>query len=507
MHLMEYRFDDCDFIQVRDYVRRVLSLPVGDLAGNDDEADFSPSSCLEERLAARNVFQALLLRETLRYAQSMVPGHKARLSTEDISWRTIGQLEDIRHIPVSDRTFLLENYHNLIAPNVPIDSFRSTSGTSLSTKGKSENQSRRLIIPANSEESEFCNLIHRRANSDLSSNEQKSITLDLRYPARRIVGHLNGHDNGNEIIIPVPLILHYSTYSGGYDSFDHLFKILFEEFDIPGIASRASSIIALPAFMLRIIAQEAETRGIDLRKTEIAQISAAGYLMSEIEQVWVEKTWGARVHTSLSCAESNGMAFRCPKDRKLYHSSVAQIVEVLHPETHLPVAVGEDGLFCVTTLLPFQSVMPFIRYFNGDIVRRGPDVCSCGYVGQSVAFVGRIGRSVDLSNWLEPTAQRRFLGEGDCYEILDRCLGLPRGIQRKFRLDLDAHPREAAVTAVVEVNCGMPEPQAAELRTDFAEGCANLDLNWLAAVRERRISFNLNMRLPGDREDYYVIGT
>jgi phenylacetate-coenzyme A ligase PaaK-like adenylate-forming protein len=64
-----------------------------------------------------------------------------------------------------------------------------------------------------------------------------------------------------------------------------------------------------------------------------------------------------------------------------YHLREADLyLEVIDPESGVPLPAGESGEIVVTTLT--RQGMPFIRYRTGDLSRLLPDRCPCGTVLQ-----------------------------------------------------------------------------------------------------------------------------
>ena len=68
------------------------------------------------------------------------------------------------------------------------------------------------------------------------------------------------------------------------------------------------------------------------------------------------------------------------------------LIEVLHPETRLPVEEGEIGELVVTTLM--ERAMPLIRFRTEDLVRFTTKRCACGRTHGRVWTVGRLGDGV-----------------------------------------------------------------------------------------------------------------
>lgn len=80
-----------------------------------------------------------------------------------------------------------------------------------------------------------------------------------------------------------------------------------------------------------------------------------------------------------------------------YHLREADLfVEVIEPESGLPLPDGEPGEVVFTTLT--RHGMPLIRYRTGDLARFLPEPCPCGTVLRRLERItGRLGNSVRLA--------------------------------------------------------------------------------------------------------------
>jgi phenylacetate-CoA ligase len=117
----------------------------------------------------------------------------------------------------------------------------------------------------------------------------------------------------------------------------------------------------------------------------------------------LRRLWSAPVYEVYASHEFSMIAWECPKAGGLHVCDDSVLVEVMQGDR--PAAVGERGEVVVTALHAYA--MPFIRYRLGDVVRRGPDTCSCG---QPFSKIGSIqGRMLDYfrlpgGRWLHPYA-------------------------------------------------------------------------------------------------------
>jgi phenylacetate-CoA ligase len=115
------------------------------------------------------------------------------------------------------------------------------------------------------------------------------------------------------------------------------------------------------------LANLAESMGVDLAACGVRDIMCSAEPLSEAKRGKLERGWGASVHDTFGMTEAGMMGaedgtiagFRTWTD--MYH------VEVVHPETHAPVAEGEVGALVVTPLW-MNNCTPFLRWLSGDLV-------------------------------------------------------------------------------------------------------------------------------------------
>jgi phenylacetate-CoA ligase len=108
----------------------------------------------------------------------------------------------------------------------------------------------------------------------------------------------------------------------------------------------------------------------------------------------IEEMFGVKAYNSFGLSEMNGpgVAFECQYQNGLHIWEDCYIVEIIDPETLLPVPDGETGELVMTTL--DREAMPLIRYRTRDLTRIIPGPCACG---RTHARLDRItGRSDDM---------------------------------------------------------------------------------------------------------------
>ena len=121
----------------------------------------------------------------------------------------------------------------------------------------------------------------------------------------------------------------------------------------------------------------AEVAGVDLAASAVETVVCSAEPLSQAKREKLGRAWGARVRDTFGMTEAGMMG---AEDAILEENNRADgrgggfriwtdmyFVEVVHPETHAPVAEGEVGALVVTPLW-MNNVTPFLRWLSGDLV-------------------------------------------------------------------------------------------------------------------------------------------
>ena len=125
-----------------------------------------------------------------------------------------------------------------------------------------------------------------------------------------------------------------------------------------------------PTYALRL-AEVARLEGIDLSQAKLKTIIVAGEPGGSIPATRerIESAWpNAKVFDHHGMTEVGPVTHEWPHEKNnLQIIDAAYLAEIIHPETHAPVANGEEGELILTTLT--RTAMPLLRYRTGDLVR------------------------------------------------------------------------------------------------------------------------------------------
>lgn len=158
---------------------------------------------------------------------------------------------------------------------------------------------------------------------------------------------------------------------------------------------QATAIWTTPSYAW-YLGETALKEGIDPRRDlAVKRIFVAGEPGGSIPETRdrIESLWGASVYDYYGLSDIFGScAGMCEEKDGLHWAEDHILVEVIDPESGLPVKEGERGEMVLTTLK--KRARPLIRFRTGDIVSFTSEPCRCGRTSQRL--LGVHGRLDDM---------------------------------------------------------------------------------------------------------------
>lgn len=151
---------------------------------------------------------------------------------------------------------------------------------------------------------------------------------------------------------------------------------------------------AIPSYALRL-ADVFHSEGIDPKKeTKITTLLIGAEPHTEEQRRKIESILGVKAYNSFGMTEMSGpgVAFECKEQNGMHLWEDSYLMEVINPETLLPVKDGEIGELVLTTL--DREGMPLIRYRTRDLTRILTGPCPCGRTHRRIDRIK--GRSDDM---------------------------------------------------------------------------------------------------------------
>jgi phenylacetate-CoA ligase len=176
--------------------------------------------------------------------------------------------------------------------------------------------------------------------------------------------------------------------------------------------NRATVLLCTPTYALHL-AEVARAEGIDLIGSPVCKVIVAGEPGGSISatRARIESAWGARLFDHTGMTETGPLGIEClPQPGGLHLLETECVVEVIDPETTMPVPAGMEGELVLTTFNRPGS--PLIRYRTGDLVRVDPQPCPCGrtLVRLDGGIRGRVDDMIVIrGNNLHPSALQTIL--------------------------------------------------------------------------------------------------
>ncbi len=146
----------------------------------------------------------------------------------------------------------------------------------------------------------------------------------------------------------------------------------------------------IPSYATRL-AEVMYEIGVDPSKdTQLRTICIGAEPHSEEQRKRIEQLLGVKAYNCFGMSEMNGpgVAFECTEQNGLHIWEDYVIVEIIDPDTLLPVPEGEVGELVLTTIN--REAMPLFRYRTRDLTRIISGECRCGRTHKRIArFQGR----------------------------------------------------------------------------------------------------------------------
>jgi phenylacetate-CoA ligase len=122
------------------------------------------------------------------------------------------------------------------------------------------------------------------------------------------------------------------------------------------------------------LANLAEARGLDLAARSIETVLCSAEPLSDAKREKLARQWGAKVRDTFGMTEAGMMGAEDKAGRGFRVWTDMFLVEVLDPDSYVPVDEGNVGCLVVTPLWT-NNVTPFLRWSSGDLVtwQRGDD--------------------------------------------------------------------------------------------------------------------------------------
>ncbi|HEY5480808.1 MAG TPA: AMP-binding protein [Verrucomicrobiae bacterium] len=288
-------------------------------------------------------YQAARLRALVRHASRKVPFYRRRLEAAGLDWRQVRGIEDLRRLPVVQRSELrTATPDELLADGAD--------GAELVTHLTSGTTGHPLAVRRTWVEERLLNAFRLQVLfgygmrwRDLRTSLRLSGSIERSWWAR--LGLLRQHS--------------LSVYDG------------WESLKAQILASKPE---VLEGYAATTAAVADLMTGDDRKGLGLKFVAAGAEAVTTERRRRITDGFGARVYECYGSVEFNLIAAECRQNGLMHICEGSVLVEVLR-DGH-PVQAGEEGEAVITALHSYA--MPLLRISLGDRVRAGPAPCPCG---------------------------------------------------------------------------------------------------------------------------------
>lgn len=390
-----------------------------------------------------SALQLILLRQTVEHAYDDVSFYRRVMDERGVRPDDLLNFDAFRRFPIMSRDAVELNREQLVARNAKVVGVRSTSGT---TRGHS------LPVFVGEDELVCAELWHEiLAGGKQADGAAKDIVLHVK-PAVQRIGSACGSRRQQSLQMaatynidgPAPFRMDV-----GYEDF--IIQQLFESFSIPNHRDRINVLRCVPPFLFSMLTAAMVRRNIDPRKTDVRTILLAGGTVAAEHRALAKEKWDAEIASAYSCAEIRGVAKQTGADLRVYSFGIDVFAEIVSEDLLSPVALGEDGLLVLTSLAPFQTTQPFLRYLVGDVVTYLGDA-EDGLPGFTFRYRGRRQQCPSLEPLIGAEGRNRVVGTAEIESALASFPEIPADFAPRFRIEITADGLLTHVESLVVVS-------------------------------------------------------
>jgi len=313
------------------------------------------------------------LADVLAYIQAKSVFYRKKFREERIDISKIKTIQDLKHIPASDKTDLFHyNQDFICVPQEEIRDYVTTSGTSGDpvTFALTDNDLERLAY--NEAISFACTGAKPGEIFQLMTTMDKRFMAGLAYflGIRKLGAGIVRVGNG------VPELQWESI----------------ERF-------KPSTIICVPSFIVKLV-EYAQKSGIDYRRSSVRKAVCIGENLREqnfslnLLGQRIKSLWDIELYSTYASTEMGASFTECCHGKGGHHHPELLIVELLDIYGNV-VPHGEVGELTVTTL--GMEAMPLLRFRTGDLCRFYSEPCSCGRNTLRISpIIGRLNQMLKI---------------------------------------------------------------------------------------------------------------
>lgn len=327
---------------------------------------FHPSSALDflppEKLRA---LQLVRLRAIVERAYERVPLYRRRMEEKGLTPEHLRSLEDVRHLPFTEKADLRETY--------PFGMFASPMRDIVRLHASSGTTGKPIVVAYNRDDVQVWSSVMVR--SFAACGVDAGDIVQNAYGYGLFTGGLGAHYGAEALgatVIPI---------SGG--NTDRQIMVM-KDFGV-------TVICCTPSYFLHLM-ERAEELGIEIKSLPLRVGVFGAEPWTEQMRKHIQDQTGIRAYDIYGLSEiiGPGVGIECEEQAGLHIFEDHFLMEIVDPRTGEPLASGCEGELVLTTLS--KQAMPMIRYRTHDITAIVPEPCPCG---RTIRRIRRISRRSD----------------------------------------------------------------------------------------------------------------
>ncbi len=308
------------------------------------------------------------LRDVARRLYSNVPYYRGAFDGIGIKPQDIQSLEDLQHLPLTDKETLRTNYPfgMFAVPMQQVKEIHASSGTT----GKP------TVVAYTENDIKIWSEVMGRSINAVGGTADDIIQNAYGYGL--FTGGLGVHYGSLDLgstVVPMS--------SGGSKRQLQLMRDF-----------KTTILTCTPSYAV-YLAEIAETEGYDPKGSSVRIGIHGAEPWSDGMRKEIEEKWDMKAYDIYGLSEiiGPGVAIECQGQDGLHIWADHFLPEIIDPKTGKAVADGEDGMLVITTLT--KEATPFLRYATKDIVSMTTG--KCPHCGRSMPRISRIkGRTDDM---------------------------------------------------------------------------------------------------------------
>lgn len=283
-------------------------------------------------------------------------------------WRSVRSVEQLSRLPLIDKATASKHQADLIVGARPAGVGVVSSGT---TRG--EQYVDPLNVPRTPKE------LAAAASTAVAVPADAGWTLSVVSVHHGLPKRLEGH---REIMLPW---LHDAN----------ALAMLETTLRSPQPDGRRITAMVIGSGPIKVLTAYLQERGVDPSTFGVELIGTFSFRLSSTWQRLVEERFGARVFDNYSLSEFPTPFTTCEHCGWLHAGQPPMLVELLELNADRPVRAGRAGRLVFTSLVPWVTTMPLIRYDTNDVAITGPECAATGQTGIKVLGRRKHGLEID----------------------------------------------------------------------------------------------------------------